>query len=116
MREMRGHIEVAKHNESFCATWNSSHYELALETFEESACGECGCVRGRPIEPLVLGTQRSGGCRDRADIAHDTGRRDALVDPLKGSPSCKGFVQRLASTSGTPIPQALSPKVSSANS
>jgi hypothetical protein len=84
MREMRGHIEVAKHNESFCATWNSSHYELALETFEESACGECGCVRGRPIEPLVLGTQRSGGCRDRADIAHDTGRRDALVDPLKG--------------------------------
>jgi len=39
MREMRGHIEVAKHNESFCATWNSSHYELALETFEESACG-----------------------------------------------------------------------------
>jgi hypothetical protein len=39
MREMRGHIEVAKHNESFCATRNSSHYELALETFEESACG-----------------------------------------------------------------------------
>jgi hypothetical protein len=45
MREMRGHIEVAKHNESFCATRNSSHYELALETFEESACGECRCER-----------------------------------------------------------------------
>jgi transposase len=40
MREM-DHIEAAEHNESFCAIWNSSlsHYKLALETFEESACG-----------------------------------------------------------------------------
>jgi hypothetical protein len=58
MREMRGHIEVAKHNESFCATWNSSHYELALETFEESACGECGCER--PPDRAV-GAEYAGG-------------------------------------------------------
>ena len=30
------------------------------------------------------GRPRSGCCRDRADVAHDTGRCDALVDPLDG--------------------------------
>jgi len=28
--------------------------------------------------------RRSGCCRDRADVAHDAGRCDALVDPLNG--------------------------------
>jgi hypothetical protein len=28
--------------------------------------------------------RRSGRCSDRSDVAYETGRRDALVDPLDG--------------------------------
>jgi transposase len=79
MREMRGHIEAAEHNESFCATWNSSssHYKLALETFKESSCGECRCER--PADRAV-GAECAGA--------------SALREASPSSPCCASLSER----------------------